>query len=119
MRTRLGLLALTWMGITLALPSSARSQAVFAASQAPVPAALAEKMRARSWRPGCPVAIADLIYVRLSHYGTDGAIHTGELVVHRELGAEVIALFKALFEQKFPIEKMRLIDAYDGDDDRS
>jgi hypothetical protein len=76
-------------------------------------------MRAHSWRPGCPVPIADLAYLRLSHFGTDGAVHTGELVVHRELAAEVIAIFKALFEQRFPIEKMRLIEAYDGDDDRS
>jgi hypothetical protein len=91
----------------------------FQATQAAIPAPVAERMRAHSWRAGCPVPIAELAYVQLSHYGTDGAVHTGELVVHRELAAEVIAIFKALFAQRFPVEKMRLTEAYDGDDDRS
>ena len=76
-------------------------------------------MRVHSWREGCPVPIAQLAYLRLSHYGSDGAVHEGELIVHRELAVEVLQIFRALFEQKFPIEKMRLIDDYQGDDDRS
>lgn len=91
----------------------------FQGTQGPVPQAVAERMRAHSWRQGCPVPIADLAYLRLSHYGHDGAVHDGELVVHRDLAAQVLEIFKTLFAQKFPIEKMRLIDAYQGDDDRS
>ena len=63
--------------------------------------------------------IADLAYLRLSHHGFDGAVHEGELVVHRDLAPEVIAIFKALFDHRFPVEKMRLVDDYQGDDDRS
>lgn len=95
------------------------AEPAFQATQAPVPAAVADRMRAHSWRPGCPVPIADLAYLKLLHWGKDGAVHQGELVVHRKLATEVIAIFGALFEQRFPIEKMRLIEAYDGDDDRS
>jgi hypothetical protein len=85
----------------------------------PVPAAVAQRMRGSSWHEGCPVPILELAYLRLSHYGRDGAVHTGELVVHRELAAQVLEIFKALFAQKFTIEKMRLVDEYQGDDDRS
>ena len=92
---------------------------VFQSKLGPVPAAVAERMRQSSWRPGCPVAIADLAHLRLSHWGRDGAVHEGELIVHREIAAEVLGIFKALFEQRFPVEKMRLIEAYQGDDDRS
>jgi len=92
---------------------------VFEGKQGKVPPAVAERMRQSSWRPGCPVALADLAYLRLSHWGRDGAPHAGELIVHRELAAEVLEIFKTLFAQKFPIEKMRLIDEHGGDDDRS
>ncbi len=104
--------------VAIALPARAEPPA-FVGTQGALPAAVAEKMRRFSWRPGCPVPLSDLVYLRLSHFGRDGTIQQGELVVHRELGSEVLAIFKALFEQRFPIEKMRLIDAYDGDDDRS
>jgi hypothetical protein len=85
----------------------------------PVPEALATRMRQHSWREGCPLPIADLAYVRVSHYGYDGVVHEGELVVHKDLVGEVLAIFKALFKQHFPIEKMRVIDDYQGDDDAS
>ncbi|HEY5284333.1 MAG TPA: M15 family metallopeptidase [Polyangia bacterium] len=92
---------------------------VFHGSQGPIPAPLATRMRQHSWREGCPTPIADLVYLRLSHYGYDGAVHEGELVVHKALGIEVLAIFKVLFMQHFPVEKMRVIDDYQGDDDAS
>jgi hypothetical protein len=76
-------------------------------------------MRQYSWHEGCPTPIADLVYLRLSHFGFDGEVHEGELVVHRDLADEVVAIFRVLFESRFPIEKMRLIEAYRGDDDAS
>ena len=91
----------------------------FHGTQGPVPEALVARMRQHSWRPGCPTPIADLAYLRLSHYGYDGAVHEGELVVHKELANEVLAIFKALFERRFPVEKMKVIDDYQGDDDAS
>jgi len=76
-------------------------------------------MREHSWREGCPTPIADLVYLRLSHVGFDGAVHEGELVVHKNVADEVAAIFQVLYDQRFPIEKMRLIDDYQGDDDAS
>ena len=72
-----------------------------------------------SWRPGCPVGLGDLRLLRLSFWGFDGAPHTGELVVHRSVAADVVAVFGRLFDRRFPIHRMRLVDAYRGDDDRS
>jgi len=104
----------------LLFAADARGEApAFRSARDPIPQAVAERMRKHSWREGCPVPIAELAYLRLSHYGYDGAVHEGELVVHQELAAEVLAIFKALFDQRFAIEKMRLIDEYQGDDDRS
>ena len=96
-----------------AVPSS------FHGKQSPVPEALVARMRQHSWRPGCPTPLTDLAYVRLSHYGYDGAVHEGELVVHKELANEVLSIFKALFARRFPIEKMKVVDDYQGNDDAS
>ncbi len=91
----------------------------FHSSKAPVSAEIAARMRQSAWREGCPTPIADLVYLRLSHVGFDSAMHEGELVVHKDLADEVIAIFKALFDQRFPIEKMKLVDEYQGRDDAS
>jgi hypothetical protein len=102
----------------LATDASATSPS-FHGTQGPVPEALALRMRIHSWRQGCPTPISDLVYLRLSHHGYDQAVHEGELVVHKDLAREVLTIFKALFDQRFPVEKMKVIDDYQGDDDTS
>jgi len=91
----------------------------FHGTQGPVPEALARRMVDHSWRQGCPSPIADLAYLHLSFHGIDGAVHTGDLVVHKDLANDVLSIFKALFAMRFPIEKMRVIEDYQGDDDAS
>ncbi len=105
--------------LLLLLPVEACRRSTFHGSRGPVPDALAARKRRSSWHKGCPTPIADLAYLRLDHYGYDGAVHHGELVVNRALAGEVLAIFKTLFEQRFPIQKMRPIEAYGGDDDAS
>jgi len=92
---------------------------VFHGTKGPVPEEVAARMRQHSWHEGCPTPIAELSYLRLSYLGFDGAAHEGKLVVHRDLAEEVVAIFKVLFQRRFPIEKMRLIDDYGGDDEAS
>lgn len=109
-----------WFGAFLLLAVDAQAAPPsFAGTQGPIPEALAKRMREHSWRQGCPTPITDLAYLRLSHYGYDGAVHSGELVVHKELASDVLTIFKALFAQHFPVEKMKVIDDYQGDDDAS
>lgn len=70
-----------------------------------------------SWRPGCPVPPADLRRITLSYIGFDGRSHRGELVVHRDLVGDVIAIFGELHAARFPIEKMHTVDHYPRADD--
>lgn len=81
-----------------------------------IPEAIVELMKRHSWRPDCPVGLADLAYLRIEYWGFDARSHSGELIVHRKLAEEVRAIFDDLHRNKFPIQQMRLIDAYDGDD---
>lgn len=70
-----------------------------------------------TWRPGCPVSPDQLRRVDLDHWGYDGRLHRGELVVDAEITDAVIDLFGRLAALRFPIEKMRTPDRYPGAED--
>lgn len=70
-----------------------------------------------SWRPGCPVQLGELRLLSLDHWGYDDAEHRGELVVHADHADAVVGVFRRLFEARFPIERMELVDAFGADDD--
>lgn len=72
-----------------------------------------------SWRAGCPVGLEDLRLVAVSHWGFDGRPQVGEVVVHVRSAEAVVSVFERLFRARFPIERMRLVDEYGADDDRS
>jgi hypothetical protein len=72
-----------------------------------------------SWHEGCPVGIEKLRLLRLRHWGFDGEVHGGRLVVHRGHDTEVLRVMRRLFRKHFPIRRMKLIDAYGADDHRS
>jgi hypothetical protein len=72
-----------------------------------------------SWSAGCPVPPADLRILSLSHWNYAGSVSTGKLVVAAELANQVVDIFQELYEAGFPIERMELVDKYDGDDNLS
>jgi hypothetical protein len=76
-------------------------------------------MTGLSWRPECPVPIEDLRLVTLTHWGYDGRVHQGMLVVHEDEARPVVKVFRRLFRARFPIRRMQLVDEYGADDDRS
>ncbi len=84
----------------------------------PIDTALAARMEP-SWRPGCPVPLSDLRYLLIDYWGFDGREHRGELVVRAGWASEITAVFEELFWASFPIERMVLIDDFNGDDHRS
>jgi hypothetical protein len=72
-----------------------------------------------SWHPGCPVAPAQLRRLRLTYWGFDGRAHTGTLVVNVRAVSPLTRVFSRLYAERFPIRRMRPIDAYGGSDERS
>ena len=72
-----------------------------------------------SWHRGCPVAPAQLRRVRLSYRGFDGRAHMGALVVNVSAVGDVVRVFRRLYTARFPIRRMRPIDAYQAKDERS
>ncbi|MGM9688162.1 MAG: M15 family metallopeptidase [Alloprevotella sp.] len=85
----------------------------------PIPDSIFSLMRGKSYKAQCPVPRSDLRYVRCLHRNLEGQALVGELVVNKAIATEVADIFRQLYEQRYPIERMRLVDYYDADDLRS
>lgn len=104
---------------TAAASSRASEAPRFRGRAAPIGAALRQRMTGVSWHRGCPVGLADLRLLSVTHWGFDGAVHSGRLVVNRDSAEPLLGVMRKLFRLHFPIRRMRLVDAYGGDDHRS
>jgi hypothetical protein len=78
-----------------------------------------QDMKGSSWHPGCPVGLKKLRLLRLSHWGYDGEVHTGRLVIRYGQAHEVLSVFERLFNAGFPIKRMQRVDAFNGNDAKS
>jgi poly-gamma-glutamate synthesis protein (capsule biosynthesis protein) len=65
------------------------------------------------------VGLRDLRLLRVGHWGFDRRVHRGELVVHRDQARRVLRVMERLFRLRYPIRRMRPVDRYRADDDRS
>ncbi len=70
-----------------------------------------------SWRPRCPVGPSQLTTIDMNHWGFDGRIHRGRLIVRSDVAGDMIAAFGRAFDARFPIRQMRDPSAF-GNDDR-
>ncbi|MCR5391408.1 MAG: M15 family metallopeptidase [Lachnospiraceae bacterium] len=61
----------------------------------------------------------DFRYVHVLHIGSDGNVHGGELIVNKKIAEDITDIFIKLYEAGYRIEKIKLIDEYNGDDDLS
>jgi hypothetical protein len=72
-----------------------------------------------SYRAGCPVGPSQLRLLRVSYWGFDGSAHVGSLVVRDRVARDVVTVFRRLYAARFPIRRLRKVDAYRGSDDAS
>ncbi len=77
------------------------------------------RMDGNSFGPDCTVSLSDLRYVRTLYADAAGMSHVGELVVNARVADEVRDIFRELYDNGFPIRKMRLVDDYGGSDEDS
>jgi hypothetical protein len=91
----------------------------FRGSVTALPASLRATMTGLSWHRGCPVGLDELRLVRARHWGFDGRVHMGRLVVAREVAGPVLDVLRRLYAARFPIRRMVPVDAYGASDFRS
>lgn len=78
-----------------------------------------ERINDCSYRENPHIALSHLRYLRVLHVGFDGETHVGEMIVHEEIAEDVLQIFQKLYEARYPIERMRLVDDYQADDNVS
>jgi len=96
-----------------------RSAPPFRGSVQRIGAKLRKRMTGVSWHPGCPVGFKRLRLLKVRHWGFDGEVHHGRLVVHRAEARAMVGVMRKLYKLRFKIRRMRLVDAYGADDHRS
>jgi hypothetical protein len=78
-----------------------------------------DRINGKSYGKNCEIPYEELRYVRVLHWGFDGLSHRGELIVNKAIAEDAIEIFAELYEAKYPIERMELVDEYDADDNTS
>lgn len=65
------------------------------------------------------ISYEELRYMNVLYYDFNGEIQNGELICNQSIAQDLIEIFYELYENKYPIEKIRLVDEYNGDDTAS
>lgn len=76
-------------------------------------------MMNNSYREDGPVKLSELVLVKVRYINFENEEKNGEIVVNKKLAGDIQAIFQELYEARFPIEKIRLIDEYGNSDELS
>ena len=77
------------------------------------------RIAGKSYKVNCPIPLRELRYIELLHKDLTGKILHGEMICNVRIAADVLDIFQKLFVASYPIEKVRLIDEYNADDELS
>ncbi len=77
------------------------------------------RMKGKSYKDDCTMPRDSLRYLKVLHYDFNGNITLGEIVCNVIISNKLLDIFKTLYKNKYPIEKIKLIDDYDASDDLS
>lgn len=65
------------------------------------------------------ITLDELRYVHILHYDFDGNPAEGELICNEYIAQDLVEIFYELYNNEYRLEKVLLIDEYDGDDTAS
>ena len=72
--------------------------------------AIIARMKGKSFKENSKISRSDLRYLRVLHVDNKGAINIGEMVCNQQIANDLVAIFRQLYEARYPIERMVLID---------
>lgn len=79
-----------------------------------------EMLEKGTYKSNCPVPPARLREIKFTYYDFDGVEHTdGSIIVLDAAVENVTEIFRELYDIKFPIAKIKRIELYNGDDEKS
>ena len=78
-----------------------------------------KRMAGRSYKADCTVQRSQLRLVHVLHWNEQGRVQMGEMVCHRSIAADLVSIFRKLYDARYTISRMVLVDEYGADDERS
>ena len=85
----------------------------------PISDAVFCRMKGKSFKENCTMPRGSLRYLRVLHRNVEGKTQLGELVCNQSIAADLLDIFRKLYEADYKIERMVLIDEYGADDEMS
>lgn len=101
-------------GVTTQKGTYVQANSVGLGTKEDISESIKEKMRGKSMPDGASISYDDLSYLTIPYYDFDGKVQKGNMIVRKELADEVLLIFQELYNIKYPIYKMQLIDNYNG-----
>ena len=86
---------------------------------APISDELFARIYGKSFKEDCTLPREDLRYLHVLHVDLNGETREGEMIVNYHIAEDVLEIIRQLYEARYPIEKIRLVDEYDADDELS
>jgi len=82
----------------------------------PLPEEIIQLIMGSSFHDNTPFPTSHLAYLTITHANFYGQSQIGHLIIAASIADEVLDIFREIYEARFPIERMRLIDFYDASD---
>ena len=84
-----------------------------------IDAEIFSRIDGKSYKKDCPLPLSELRYLRLLHRDFEGKTAAGEMICNARIAEALVEIFRELYAKNYPIEKVRLIDEYEADDELS
>lgn len=84
-----------------------------------IDADLFQKINGISYKENNIIKISDLRYIHILHKNLQGDTLEGEMICNRYFAEEILDIFQQLYKADYPIERVKLVDEYKGDDNLS
>lgn len=78
-----------------------------------------ERINGLSYKEDCTVPYEDLRYVSVLYEDFNGETQIGEIICNKAIAQDLVEIFYELYCSHYQIDKIRLVDEYQADDDLS
>ena len=75
------------------------------------------RIKGKTFKDDCTLPLEDLRYLNLLHKDIKGNTLNGEMICNKYISKDLIEIFTKLYKENYPIEKIRLMDEYNADDE--
>lgn len=83
----------------------------------PISKHLMHRIRGISYHENEQISPAELRYLRIPYIDFSGETRTGEMICNHGIAMQLLDIFHTLFEHRYPIERIQLVDDFQADDD--